>query len=115
MAEAKTTIGAVNRAQQAYRIENPLFASSFEELEIGLPTATENYTYTIAATAGEQATIVTSTDEVPLKNFSGGVFVTSNGLTSTAACQTKGVNQPASIPALADNEAVCAGNMEPMR
>lgn len=115
MAEGKQTVGSVNRAQQAYRIENSTFASDFDQLEIGLPTATENYTYTIAATAGESATVIATTEETPLKEFSGGVFVTNQGLTSTAACQTKAVNENAAVPALSGDEATCPASMEPMR
>ncbi|MBD2089458.1 type IV pilin-like G/H family protein [Microcoleus sp. FACHB-1515] len=117
MTEAKTTIGAVNRAQQAYRIENPEFATNFTNLEIGLPTATQDYTYTLTADAGNSAKIVSSTvaGDKSLKNFSGGVFVTDQGLTSVAACQTKQVATAAAVPTLVSNEAKCPDSMDPMR
>lgn len=117
MTEAKTAVGAVNRAQQAYRLENPEFAKNMTTLEVGLPTATENYTYTIANTGGESATIKTeiAATEKSLKNFSGGVFVTTQGLTSVAACQTQAVQQAATVPALQGDDAKCQGTMDPMR
>jgi type II secretory pathway pseudopilin PulG len=48
--EAKNNIGAMNRAQQAYYIENKAFSNSFESLGIGIPTQTINYEYSILAT-----------------------------------------------------------------
>ncbi|MBW4558385.1 MAG: type IV pilin-like G/H family protein [Trichormus sp. ATA11-4-KO1] len=55
--EAKTYVGSVNRAQQAYILENPNFVTvqaDFNKLGLGIKTQTENYTYDLAAlgTAG---------------------------------------------------------------
>ncbi len=50
--EAKTTVGSINRAQQAYILENPTFItaqSNFDALELGIKTQTDNYQYVIAA------------------------------------------------------------------
>lgn len=44
--EAETYIGSMNRAQQAYYLEEREFSDNLENLELGL-TNTENYTYTI--------------------------------------------------------------------
>jgi type IV pilus assembly protein PilA len=48
--EAKTYIGSMNRAQQAYYLENNSFADNpnFTRLGLGIATTTANYTYTIA-------------------------------------------------------------------
>ena len=51
LAGAKTNIGAMNRFQQAYFLENYRFDNSIEELELGIKTQTENYTYSTKATA----------------------------------------------------------------
>ena len=51
--EAKTYMGSVVRAQQAYRIEEPRFADTFTNLEIGIPTQTENYTYDVVPGADQ--------------------------------------------------------------
>lgn len=117
MTEAKTAVGAVNRAQQAYRIENPIFAKTFSDLEIGLPTATENYTYTVTSAAGNSATIKTATvaGDKSLKNFSGAVFVTNAGLTAVGSCQTTQVAKPAGDPTLSTDKVVCPAGMENMR
>lgn len=43
--EAKQALGALNRGQQAYRLENPVFAPEVDELALGLKTETQNYIY----------------------------------------------------------------------
>lgn len=43
--EAKQAIGALNRGQQAYRLENVEFAPSIALLALGLDTDTNNYGY----------------------------------------------------------------------
>ncbi len=58
--EARTYSGAVNRAQQVYRLENPTFAGSLTDLQINVPASTQYYDYSISqhtSTLGEyQAT-----------------------------------------------------------
>ncbi len=46
-AEAKQNIGSLNRAQQAYFLENDSFASSVAAVGIGIKTQTVNYKYDI--------------------------------------------------------------------
>ena len=46
--EAKTYTGSVNRAQQAFYLEERDFAESIAELGIGVAEETDNYTYAIA-------------------------------------------------------------------
>lgn len=43
--ESRTTVGAMNRGQQAYWLENNTFAQSVEALEIGIRPETQNYRY----------------------------------------------------------------------
>lgn len=47
-AGAKQGIGAVNRAQQAYRLENPTFATELAKLGIGDPS-TKDYKITVVS------------------------------------------------------------------
>ena len=49
--EAKTYAGSMNRAQQAYYLENSEFAPQPAELGLGIQTSTENYSYTVELTA----------------------------------------------------------------
>ncbi|MDJ0706363.1 MAG: type IV pilin-like G/H family protein [Leptolyngbyaceae cyanobacterium MO_188.B28] len=44
-AEAKQTLGAVVRGQQAYRLENPTFADEIAKLALGVKSQTKNYNY----------------------------------------------------------------------
>jgi type IV pilus assembly protein PilA len=42
-AGAKTALGAINRAQQAYQLETNTFAATFDGLKIGTPAIPEGY------------------------------------------------------------------------
>ncbi len=57
--EAKTYVGSMNRAQQAYYLENDEFANDgkFGQLGLGIRTATDNYRYGITG-GGENSTTV---------------------------------------------------------
>ncbi|MEH1804722.1 type IV pilin-like G/H family protein [Nostoc sp.] len=85
--EAKTYIGSMNRAQQAFYLENTAFTSSIGALGLGIATSTVNYQYQIAYTTG--GSVVTNQAQVksataPLKSYVGGVEVTSQAATSEA-------------------------------
>jgi len=58
--EAKTYVGSLNRAQQAFYVEKGGFTSTIGSLGLGIPTETENYIYGISATA----TAITATTGV---------------------------------------------------
>lgn len=49
-AEARQNVGAMNRAQQAYFLEENTFTNSIEKLGIGIRAQTVNYDYSIQAT-----------------------------------------------------------------
>lgn len=85
--EAKTIIGSMNRAQQAYQLEAGKFADAdnFGKLGLGVRTQTENYKYIIKGSG----TAVTNTaqqvvDKAPLKAYVGGVMVGTIADTSEA-------------------------------
>ncbi|MEH2076453.1 MAG: type IV pilin-like G/H family protein [Nostoc sp.] len=88
--EAKTYIGSMNRAQQAFYLEKTYFASQadFGTLGLGIATQTVNYIYQIAgggtgsSIATNQASVVVST--APLKTYAGGVGTQTNTTTSEA-------------------------------
>jgi type IV pilus assembly protein PilA len=77
--EAKTYIGSLNRAQQAYYAENNVFAANadFPKLGLGINTSTTNYNYAISGggtgvafvTNQAQPAVATS----PIKAYVGGV------------------------------------------
>lgn len=94
-AEGKNNVGAVNRAQQAYRLENPTFAADFATLAIGIPTQGNNYTFTIS-TATETLGLVTATSaDVSIFQYSGAVEVDPSGQTAAVACESLDVGTAA--------------------
>lgn len=87
--EAKSYVGAVNRAQQTFRIENSSFASDVAALQIGIPTQTTDYLYKVLfANESQTIFVATANDSSTLRSYAGGVIVTQEGQTSAAACQT---------------------------
>jgi len=53
---AKTNLGAINRAQQAYRVENGTFANSFTAPDFGITQPeTDNYSFAITEGDGNSA------------------------------------------------------------
>ncbi len=88
--EAKTIIGSMNRAQQAYQLENGSFANTaaFGKLGLGVATQTENYVYVLNG-GGAGASSVTNQAQqavanAPLKAYIGGVMVGTVAATSEA-------------------------------
>jgi len=74
--EAKNNIGAMNRAQQAYYLENKAFSNSFESLDIGIPTQTINYEYSTRATKTAAFNYgIARKGTKNIKNYVSGVFV----------------------------------------
>jgi type IV pilus assembly protein PilA len=75
-AEAKQNVGAMNRAQQAYYLENKAFSNSFESLGIGIRTQTINYEYSTRATKTAAFTYgIARKGTKNIKSYVGGVFV----------------------------------------
>lgn len=97
--EAKTTVSAVNNAQNAFRNENNSFASSIRALALGLPTDTNNYKYEVVGEADTSIITATPKDSA-LNGYVGGVVRYSDGGQSAIAtiiCETKeaGITTPA--------------------
>lgn len=98
--EAKQIVGTMNRAQQAYYLEYGKFATTINELQIGIKPEAENYRYRIVPQGqGNQTVISTATAKKPnLKSYTGIVFirkVKGDSLTYAATCET---TKPATIP-----------------
>lgn len=74
--EAQTYVGSMNRAQQAYYLENREFADALGPLELGIGD-TDNYAYAIAdGGAGSVTVLNTATpDGDDLKGYSGRVWL----------------------------------------
>ena len=94
--EAKTYIGSMNRAQQAYYLENAEFVDAqadFEDLAMGISTQTENYTYRVSTKGGANIDAVQSAETTGSKGaaantaaykaYIGGVSISQLSATST--------------------------------
>ena len=84
--EAKTYTGSMNRAQQAYYLENSSFSSQIGSLGLGIATQTINYQYTAnlvsTSVVANQGKVISAT--APLKAYIGGVEVANQSATSEA-------------------------------
>ncbi|MBP0000519.1 MAG: type IV pilin-like G/H family protein [Cyanobacteria bacterium SID2] len=87
--EAKNTVGAVMRQQQAQRLDKGQFSTDMVELEAGLPSETANYTYEIQTDVTTTALInAYPKDAAALRAYAGGVVVYGSGQTAAKACMT---------------------------
>ena len=95
--EARQNIGAMNRAQQAYFLENSGFTTTLAELGIGLRTQTVNYQFTITMKAASDLVNNKAVSLKPtLKPYIGivstqvGAVATTEVLTIAIACESLG-------------------------
>ena len=98
--EGKQNIGAMNRGQQAYWLENQKFATTIEQLGIGIKPETESYRYQILPQGDQtQSVMMTAQAKRPdFKSYTGVAFtIRSNNeeLTSAGVCET---DNPSSTP-----------------
>ncbi|MFM6603809.1 MAG: type IV pilin-like G/H family protein [Dolichospermum sp.] len=109
--EAKTFVGAVNRAQQAHRMENTTFSGDLASLQVNIPTQSEYYLYAIP-TASATNTIFTAVpvnaEASTLRAYAGGVTVLASGQTASAACMTTTVSGTAPAISFAATGPACA-------
>jgi type IV pilus assembly protein PilA len=79
---AKTNLGAINRAQQAYRIENGTFSNSLDDLGVGV-SDTDDYDFSVSSggsdnTKAEASPIGDSSED--LDKYVGCVSKNSDGI-----------------------------------
>lgn len=80
--QAKTNVGAVNRAQQAYRLANPTFTTDIASLQIGF-SDTPDYDYAITVANSKYAEFKATPERAELKAFTGCTYATFTTLTTT--------------------------------
>ncbi|MGB3559492.1 MAG: type IV pilin-like G/H family protein, partial [Geitlerinemataceae cyanobacterium] len=100
--EGKSFVGAINRAQQAYKLENEKFADTMEELQIGLPLETESYRMEIVPQPDPtRSVMVTATaKQEDIRSYMGAVFILENGRSTVIICVTDESSQtPPEMPA----------------
>lgn len=82
-AGAQSQLGAVNRAQQAYRLENTVFASNSTDLGMGTTVSTDDFTITINTGSSTAATAAAAPkDSGSGLKFFAGCVTQSSGTTS---------------------------------
>jgi type IV pilus assembly protein PilA len=102
--EAKQALGAINRGQQAYRLENVQFAPLLTDLALGVDSSTNNYIYK-GENGGTEAKFVSigtdfttgaqmvaeSKDATAVRDYASGVIASAdtagNATTTTALCE----------------------------
>lgn len=127
--EAANYLGALNRGQQAYRLENPVFSEDIARMDVGVEAETEYYVYgsdTAGATAqsglfvrpagseGLLAYMYAAPKDQALRGFVGGSFVGPNNDTGTIICRetAQGVGDT-SAPGLTENLPFSTAPSEP--
>ena len=98
--EAQEYMASITKNQQAYYIESGSFADRIDELGLGIPTETENYSYRIQRNEKERVVIIAIPKRRDLKSYTGVVFLTffqGNFITNSIVCES---DRPSSIPPL---------------
>lgn len=115
--EAKQYVGAINRAQQTYRLQNTQFANASNDLQIGLPSQTANYTYNVVGNTTVATANANSLDASALKSYAGAVVIKESGQSEAIACQTNGVTNAAPGFTISTTTAVttCGANSQAMQ
>ena len=91
--EGKTTVGSVNRAQQAYHFERQTFANGVDltaaQNALGVVVDPEFYTYSITGTDANAQVLAINSDAINdgTRNY-GGSIAYASGAYSTILCQT---------------------------
>ncbi|WP_299406149.1 type IV pilin-like G/H family protein [Acaryochloris sp. IP29b_bin.148] len=91
-AGAKNALGAINRAQQAYRLENPTFATSYTELGIE-PFEDESFDIEIVSGDANRAYATATAKSSDTKSFSGVVTIKDGDFTTVKVCETESASQ----------------------
>ncbi|MEM7555415.1 MAG: type IV pilin-like G/H family protein [Cyanobacteria bacterium P01_A01_bin.84] len=119
--EGKTYVGSMNRAQQAYILENNKFATNLKELQIGIKSETDNYTYKVVSPPGNKSVMnMAQAKRTELNSYVGLVYVSKvNGenTTFTKLCQTnQSISKPPEMPTISTSGKIqCPSGFQPLR
>ena len=81
-AEARSTLGSWVKAQKAFRTDHSAFASSWDDLALGVPTQTKNYAYGQSGGGTNASVTATGTSRSnDLKSYGAGVMVVNRTIT----------------------------------
>ncbi|MEQ9625261.1 signal peptidase I [Coleofasciculus chthonoplastes] len=77
--ESKIYVHSMNRAQQGFYLENGYFSSDLSELDLGIDSETENYSYNIIVTDDKQIIQNTGIAKTPeIKSYVGIIWIGKN-------------------------------------
>ncbi|MUL35555.1 type IV pilin-like G/H family protein [Gloeocapsopsis dulcis] len=100
--EARTNVGALNRAQQSFYLENQSFSDNLSNLGIGISNS-DNYNYEANGNnLGNQVANLATSSKPDLKEYAGGVFKTGD-TTASILCEGNNSSVNASAPTNASN------------
>jgi type IV pilus assembly protein PilA len=114
--EAKSSLGTVNRSQQAYRLENSSFATVMSNLDAKITP--KFYAYTMdgtptAAYAEHRATAQAGNNDI--KNYASAVSQTSADVFTQVICESNAVSGNAGSADVTNATLVCDGNSKPVQ
>ena len=114
--DASNKIRALTRAQQAFRLERPRFATAFSELNTNIGNETANYRFEILPQGNvSQIIVMTATAKQPgLRSYTGVVFVTRENYTFAGVCESdRPATSPPKLPKIVSdgtNKVICVGD-----
>lgn len=76
--EAKTYIGSMNRAQQAYHLETNRFSSNIKLLGIGIKAETKHYSYIVSRAAKDMVISISVPKQPTIKSYVGIAWMPQN-------------------------------------
>ncbi len=123
-AEAKTYLGTITRAQQAYYAEHNEFATNFKDLGVGIETKTNNYEYSTELIDDGKGAIAVAkpTPGATYKGYLGATAIVDaeiNPVVATAICESVGTGAAATLDssnvALGESEIVCTNGAVALR
>ncbi len=112
--EASNYVGAINRGQQAFHLEELKFAENLDRLDVAVPNETDNYEYEITSTDNDMTAATATAKRRGLKSITGAVFVGEDAagdfISDIILCKSdKPAKKAPGIPTLSQNgEFQCA-------
>ena len=110
---AKTTLGSINLAQQAFYQARNQFTANLADLSIGTPTGKE-YTYDLTLIGQDRARVTAIPKRKGLKSYIGSVAIVTqanSAASATVICQSNQPSQqPPNAPQLKKGQFQCATN-----
>lgn len=88
-ASALSDIGAVNRSQQSYRLENSTFANNINSLSVNVPITSNGYTYSFGTISSNLAEFRATPNNTELKAFTGCAIAANSANNTTTSTRVE--------------------------